>query len=215
MEDIVLFGAGGHTKVLIDIIEKMGRHQIIGIYDDRSELFGTNYFGYPVIGPIRSNYAVKRGIIGIGDNDSRAAVSRAILQQSPEFKFIRAIHPSASIGRDVTIEAGTVVMAGAVINPGTTIGSHCIVNTMASVDHDCRVDEFASVGPGSHLGGNVHVKARSFVGIGATVIHQITIGSDSVIGAGATVLHDISNNVIAIGSPAKPMRTREANEKFL
>ncbi|MCT4781650.1 MULTISPECIES: acetyltransferase [Exiguobacterium] len=215
MEDIVLFGAGGHTKVVIDIVEQMERHHIIGIYDDRPELMGTTYFGYPVLGPIRSDYAVNRGIIGIGNNDSRALVSRIILEQAPEFEFVHAIHPSACIGRDVTIGAGAVVMAGAVINPSTTIGPHCIINTMASVDHDCRVDAFASVGPGTHLGGNVHVMGHSFVGIGATVIHQVTIGSESVIGAGATVVHDIPNNVIAIGSPAKPIRTRETNEKFL
>jgi acetyltransferase-like isoleucine patch superfamily enzyme len=91
----------------------------------------------------------------------------------------------------------------------------CIINTMASVDHDCVLEPFASIAPGAHLGGNVHVGARTFIGMSATIIHSVHIGHDTVIGAGATVVKDIPNHVVAYGSPAKPIRGRVMNERYL
>ncbi|WP_214763568.1 acetyltransferase [Exiguobacterium sp. s141] len=215
MEWIVIFGAGGHAQVLIDILELMGVYRIAGIYDDSPSLLGKFIAGYPVLGFVDSKTVVQRGIIGVGDNVHRDRIAEKIKYHNPDFKFINAIHPSAVIGKNVTLGEGTAVMAGSVINPNAVIGPHSIINTMASVDHDCVLESFASVAPGAHLGGNVHVGARTFIGMSATVIHNVHIGHDTVIGAGATVVKDIPNHVVAYGSPAKPIRGRVMNERYL
>ncbi|WP_029594841.1 acetyltransferase [Exiguobacterium chiriqhucha] len=215
MEWIVIFGAGGHAQVIIDILELMGLYRIAGIYDDNPALIGKFVAGYPVLGLVHSNVVAKKGIIGIGDNVQRESLERAIRGRTPDFEFVNAIHPSAVIGKNVILSEGTAVMAGSVINPNAVIGPHSIINTMASVDHDCILEPFASIAPGAHLGGNVRVGARTFVGMSATVIHNVHIGHDTVIGAGATVVKDIPNHVVAYGSPAKPIRGRVMNERYL
>ncbi|TCI22608.1 acetyltransferase [Exiguobacterium sp. SL-9] len=215
MEWIVIFGAGGHAQVLIDILEVMGVYRIAGIYDDSPALLGKFIAGYPVLGFVDSKTVIKKGIIGIGDNVQRERIAEHIKLHHPDFEFINAIHPSAVIGKNVTLGEGTAVMAGSVINPNAVTGPHSIINTMASVDHDCVLEPFASIAPGAHLGGNVHIGARTFIGMSATVIHGIHIGHDTVIGAGATVVKDIPNHVVAYGSPAKPMRGRVMNERYL
>jgi sugar O-acyltransferase (sialic acid O-acetyltransferase NeuD family) len=215
MEWIVIFGAGGHAQVLIDMLELTGIYRIAGIYDDSPHLIGKFILGYPILGRIGSNTAIRKGIIGIGDNDQRALIEQRIRERMPDFEFISAVHPSAIIGKNVKIGPGVAVMAGSVVNPNTRLDAHSVVNTMSSVDHDCHLAPFSSVAPGAHLGGNVRLGERSFIGMGATVIHNIHIGSDTVVGAGATVVSNLPSQVIAFGTPAKVTRKRDTQERYL
>lgn len=215
MEWVVILGAGGHAQVIIDIIESRGDYRIAGLYDDNPNLTGKLILGYRVLGRIGSNVIVKKGIIGLGDNKQRAMVADFILQHIPDFEFISAIHPSAIIGKHVTIAPGVAVMAGSVVNANVTLGAHSVVNTMSSIDHDCVLEPFSSVSPGAHLGGNVRVGERSFIGMGSIVIHNINIGHDTVVGAGATVISHLPENVIAFGTPAKIQRLRSNDQRYL
>ncbi|WP_026825205.1 MULTISPECIES: acetyltransferase [Exiguobacterium] len=215
MEWIVIFGAGGHAQVIIDILELMGLYRIAGIYDDSPELVGKFIYGYPVLGLIGANSIIRKGIIGVGDNDRRASIAIKVGERMPDFEFISAIHPSAIVGRNVSIGPGVAVMAGSVINPNSVLQEHCVVNTMASVDHNCRLEPFSSIAPGAHLGGGVTIGTRSFIGMGATVIHNIHVGPDTVVGAGATVVSNLPSQVIAYGTPAKVTRGREVRETYL
>lgn len=215
MEWIVIFGAGGHAQVIIDMIELIGEYRIAGLYDDNPNLLGKFVLGYPILGKINSNIIIKKGIIGVGDNDQRAMIAEYIQQHAPDFEFISAIHPHSIIGKNVNISPGAAVMAGSVVNVNTSLGAHSIVNTMSSVDHDCVLEPFASVSPGAHLGGNVRIGERSFVGMGSIIIHNIQVGHDTVIGAGATVVNNLPENVIAYGTPAKVHRSRNSHQRYL
>ena len=215
MEWIVIFGAGGHAQVLIDILELMGIYRIAGIYDDHPDLIGKFIYGYPVLGMIGTTTVIRKGIIGIGDNDYRNAVAYRVLERMPDFEFISAVHPSSIIGKNVSIGPGVAVMAGSVVNTNAVLEAHSVVNTMSSVDHDCHLAPFSSVAPGAHLGGNVRLGHRSFIGMGATVIQNIQIGQDTVVGAGATVVSNLPGQVIAFGTPAKITRKRDTNERYL
>lgn len=97
--------------------------------------------------------------------DKRRVVEN-IITLFPDFRFVSAVHPSAQIGKGVSIGEGTVVMAGAVINSGTKIGYHYIINTKASVDYDCCLFDFSSIAPGVTLGGNVRVGTHAAVSFG-------------------------------------------------
>jgi len=218
MKDIIVYGSGGHAKVIIDIIEREEEYKILGLIDDNRKI-GESVFGYKILGDKQKLLELKKNIVGgivaVGDNFTRGQVVANIKEIIPDFCFISAIHPYATIARGVTIGAGSAVMAGAVINSGTTIGEHCIVNSNASIDHDCEVFDYAAVLPSATLGGNVKLGAFSVIALGANVIHGITIGGNTVVGAGSTVLDDLSPNVLAFGTPCQTLRPREFGEKYL
>ena len=217
---ILLVGASGHARVIIDAIERAGDHQIVGLVAE-DHAGQRTFFGYPLLGGLAVLATVFAGhnaealIAAVGDNDKRAVVVRRASDILPATPFATCIHPSAQIGRCVEIGEGTVVMAGAVINSGTQVGRHCIVNTSARVDHDSVLGDFVSVAPGATLGGNVHVGEYSAISLGANVIHGITIGHDTVIGAGAVVVRDVDSNVVAYGVPARVVRRRERGQRYL
>jgi sugar O-acyltransferase (sialic acid O-acetyltransferase NeuD family) len=204
-EKLFLFGASGHAKVVIDIIERQGLYDIAFLADDNLALKGKEFFGYPIIGGkddlLASNGEVRMGIVAIGSNRARRVVARWLTDHG--FKLIHAVHPSVQLGRGVQIGAGTVVMAGAVINSDSRIGDNVIVNSRASIDHDCIIGDGVHIAPGSILCGTVSVGEGTFVCAGATVIPNLTIGRNVIIGAGATVICDVPDGVTVVGSPAK------------
>jgi sugar O-acyltransferase (sialic acid O-acetyltransferase NeuD family) len=218
MQPIFVFGAGGHAKVVLDIIERQERYRVIGLID-RTEKVGSALWNYRVLGDeafVPSMIPnVSGGIIAVGDNATRAQITERIQKVIPTLHFVTAIHPSAQVGRDVSIGAGTVIMAGCVINPGTKIGRGAIINTGATIDHENVVGDFASVGPGVTTGGMVTIGDFTAIGLGANIIHGRTIGEHSVLGAGATVIRDIPPRCVAYGTPAKPVRNREPGDRYL
>jgi sugar O-acyltransferase (sialic acid O-acetyltransferase NeuD family) len=215
MEKVIIFGAGGHAKVIIDILEKQNKYKIVGIFVDTPDIIGTDFMGYPVLEKIANFYGANKGIIAIGDNYSRRLIADKVKNINSKFQFIRAIHPSAIIGKNVEIGEGTVVVAGTIINANSNIGKHCIINTQASVGHDVIIGDYSTAAPGSCIGGNSIIGTISTVSMGANVIQKIKIGDGTLIGAGSTVLHDIPDGVLAYGLPAKVIRQRKINEKYV
>lgn len=218
--NIIVIGSSGHAKVVIDCIERENKHEIIGLLD-RFRQVGSSSFGYKVIGKeedlqnLIKMHKIEGGIIAIGDNFTRYTVYNKISQHIPQFNFIKVIHPSAQITRNVSIGKGTVIMANTTISSDAAVGSFCIINNNSSLDHDSKMLDYSSLAPGSNIGGNVKIGLFTAVSLGAKVIHGITIGDHTIIGAGATVIKDIPQYVVAYGNPAKVIRGRIAGEKYL
>ena len=219
-KNIVIIGSVGHARVVIDAVEKQGIYKIIGLIDDfRSP--GERTFGYDVMGKVEDfavlieKFKIDGCFIAIGDNWSRKIVHDKITSNNINIEFITVIHPSAQIGRNVTINKGAVLMAGAIINSNSNVGNFSIINTKASIDHDCFIGNFASLAPNVTLGGYVKVGDYTAISMSATLKNSIEIGEHCVIGAGALVLNNVENNKIVYGIPAKVIRERHAGEQYL
>lgn len=201
--NIVVIGAGGHSKVVIATARAAGLN-VVGIYDDNPILQGSLVLDVPVIGLLRDIRCddIESAILAIGTNSVRCRLAS-------ELKGIRwctIIHPTALVHESVRIGSGCVIFAGSVIQPDVIIGEHVIVNTCASLDHDCQIGDFAHVAPGVRLAGNVHVDDGVFFGIGSCAIPNISIGAWSAIGAGAAVTGNIDEGVLAVGVPARVIK---------
>lgn len=220
MDNILLIGSSGHAKVVLDVVEKEAKYQIIGFLDPFRKI-GETTLGYPVLGKeedlfkLRSEYQIKGIIVAIGDNFLRAKVANRLRTIDGDLPFISSIHPSAVIGKNVKIGVGTVIMAGVVVNPDSKIGNFCIVNTKASLDHDSVMEDFSSLAPGVTTGGNCSLGQFSVLSLGCSVIHGVQIGEHTVIGAGSVVLKTLGPLVLAYGCPAKVIRSRVPGEKYL
>lgn len=219
-EQVLIIGASGHAKVVIDIFEKNQTTEIIGLIDAEPEAT-PDILGYPVIGKewelpsILQRYHYAQIFIAIGNNYNRKLIYHKVQNFAPQTIFANAIHPSAQIGKEVQIGKGVAIMAGCIINSSTFIGDFSIVNTKVSIDHDCFLGNFSSVAPGATIGGVVNIGEMCAIGIGATIKHSIHIENNTVIGAGSVVLNNIGNNCVAYGVPAKVIRKRTENERYL
>lgn len=209
MKKIVIFGAGGHGKVILDILLECGC-PVLGFLDEDQKKIGQKVSGFKILGDWsflknKKNVAIA---LGIGNNKIRQKLF--IKAKKLRYPVVNAIHPTASISRDTKLEMGIVVMAQAVINPGAIIEEGVVINTGATVDHDCHLHKFCHIWPGAHLAGTVEVGAFSYIGTGSSIIQNIQIGKYAIIGAGATVIENIPDNVTAVGVPAKIIKQHAA-----
>ncbi|EJV85866.1 MULTISPECIES: acetyltransferase [Bacillus] len=199
---LLIIGAGGHGRVIADIALKMKKWEYIAFLDD-SENIKTS-MGIEIIDKSTSvsKYIEDYDIfVGIGNNVVRKKVQEELEDLGAIIPVL--IHPSAIIGEQVYLEAGTVVMAGAVINCCTKIGKGCIINTASTIDHDNKIDDYVHISPGAHLAGTVRVGSGTWLGIGSVVINNINIINECKIGAGAVVIKDITETGTYIGIPAR------------
>lgn len=215
MEKIVLVGAGGHCKVIIDIIKSASKYDIVGV-TDKTYTLGEEKFvlDIPIIGDDSiltelNNNGVRNAFVCIGalqNIEVRHKIYNNL--KAIGFNIPVLIHKDAMVSPYANIAEGTCVMPGAIVNPGTFIEENCIVNTGAVIEHDCKVQRNTHISPKACIAGGVNVGYNTHVGMGSSIIQAIHIGNNVIIGAGAVVIENIVDNVIAVGIPAKIIKRR-------
>jgi len=206
---VLIYGAGGHAKVVAEIL-RLNHMEVVGFIDNVNRgRKGESFYGSQVLGgdevleELLALGAISC-IVGFGDNRKRLEASDCL--SAIGFDFATARHPNSVCAADVVIGEGTIIASGAVIGPSSSVGRHVIVNTQASLDHDCVVKDGAHLGPGTVVTGAVKVGERAWIGAGAVIADHKSIGADAIVGAGAVVVKDVPEAVVVMGVPARLTR---------
>lgn len=206
-QQLLILGAGGHARVLIEAL-RQGGHVPAGLVDADPSLTGTRIMGIPVLGTDEAilGYPPEevRLVNGLGSVASMARRKELYLGLFRRgYRFATVLHPFTAIASDVELGDGIQVMAGAVLQVGVRVGEDCIINTRASVDHDCIIGNHVHIAPGVTVSGGVCIEDDVHIGTGATLIQGVRIGRGSTIGAGAVVVRNVSPGATAYGVPAR------------
>ncbi len=204
---VILISAGGHARVLKEILSLSGQFDIVGFTDlEPKVIVGLKYLG--------DDTAIQRysadeillvnGIGSVGLPVRRQEVFEEL--KGKGYRFASVIHPQSVISADTNIGEGVQIMAGVVINLGTIIGENVIINTSASIDHDCQIDAHSHIAPGVVISGGANIGRSCHIGTGAVIVQGITIGDNVVVGTGSVVIEDIPSGVTTFGVPAKIKR---------
>ncbi|MEK2687645.1 acetyltransferase [Bdellovibrio sp. GT3] len=205
MKKIVIFGCGGHAKVVFDIIQSKSDFSVAAFFDNNPK--ETNFLGAPVFSDIQQlkNYAnenqVSHAIVAIGNNDARKKLQIEAAQIG--FNLPVLVHSSSIISSTANLGAGSVVFPGVIVNADAKIAEGCILNSGAIVEHDCFIGAFTHIAPGTVLCGGVSVGTLTLVGARSVVIPMMKVGTRATVGAGSVVVRDIPNDACAVGTPAK------------
>ena len=196
---VYVIGAGGHGKVVSQILREMGA-DIGGMIDDDPSAETPENVSF--LGPIArlNDFENPQAVIAIGCNTIRRHV-----RDTFKARWLTAIHPAAYVSPSAKLGRGVVVCANAAIGEDAVIGDHVIVNTSTSVDHDAVIGEFTHLACGVTLAGGVIVGDDVLVGAGSTVLPFIQIGNRATLGAGGVATRNIGDDVIAYGVPARPL----------
>lgn len=205
---LIGLGAGGHAKVIIEILGADSRYELYGLLDARPELKGRKVLGVPVLGDDSLLPEIRRdvshffvGLGGTGDNGPRRRLFE--LARGLGFEPVKAIHPSAAISPSAIIGEGAVIAAGAIVNADARLGANVIVNSGAIVEHDCVVGDHVHIATGAKLASTVTVGTGAHIGAGATVLQCITIGENALVGIGSVVVRDVPPGATVMGNPAR------------
>lgn len=214
LKKIAVFGAGGFGREVKMLIEQINAttptYVFAGFFDDGMTP-GVEVNGGAIIGGIAAinAFSEELGIVlAIGSPEAKKKILASI--HNPLVSYPKLIHPNVLIGDNCgnVIGEGTVITAGNIITVNTVIGSHVILNLACTVGHDTRISDFSSFMPGVNISGEVEIGEGVYVGTGAKIINQVTIGEYATIGAGAVVAKSIPGNCVAVGVPARPIKSK-------
>lgn len=207
MKPVIILGAGGHAKVLLDALLSSER-KVIGLTDFDKKKWGSLVNGVPVLGGDEVVFSYNtdeielvNGMGSVGSMDKRKNIFESFKNKA--YLFSNVIHPSAVVSSNAVLANGVQMLPGCIVNTGVFIGDNSIINTRASVDHDVSIGNHVHIAPGVTISGGVSIGDCTHIGTGATVIQGVHIGSNVLIGAGAVVVKDIPDNCKAYGVPAR------------
>lgn len=206
---IVIIGASGFGKEVLDILRHDPDNEVVGFIDKNEELFGSKINGVPVLGNDAllaklSSEGVSSAVVAIGDFRVRRKLFD--LASGYGYKLINVIHTSACISQSAELGRGIIIYGGVVINTNVHIGDNVLLNSGATIGHDTKVESDVNINPGVDIAGRVLIKRGAYIGISASIIENITIGEGSIVGAGAVVIRDVPDNVVATGVPAEVIK---------
>lgn len=204
-------GAGGHAKVMIELLRAMGNVELVGMLDRDASRHGQELLGVPILGgdemlsPLVKEHGGKLGFFlglgSVGDNRARTTLFNKALEMGAQ--PFSAIHPSAQVSPSCKLGAGVIVVTEAIIHPEAEVGDNVLLNTACLVEHDCRIGAHVVISPRASLMGAVTVGEGAFVGAGAVVLQGVTIGDGAVVAAGAVVRKDVPPGTTVFGNPAQ------------
>jgi sugar O-acyltransferase (sialic acid O-acetyltransferase NeuD family) len=212
MPRLLIFGAGGHARVVVTLARRTGAWEIVGVLDRLAPTALEIIDGTAVIGGFEDAArlfagGIRHAALAVGDNRARAELQAHLTALGFEFPVL--CHPTAIVEDTVKLGDGTLVCAGAILGAQVVVGRGVIVNTGAILDHETQVGDHAHIAPGCRVAGRVSIGTGVMLGIGSSVRERISIGAHALLGAGSVVVEDISAGVTAFGVPARVAPSRK------
>ncbi len=199
---LLIFGAGGHGRVVADAALQAGQWPHVLASDrDPARCGGELLAGVALLPAAEALRAATAIHVAIGNAASREREVAALAG-----RLTSVAHPRATISQFARLGAGCFVAAQAVVAPHATLGISVIVNHGAVVDHDVMIGDFSHIAPLVALGGGVQIGRRVLVGSGTTVLPGVHIADDVVVGAGAVVADHLSEPGVYAGVPARRLK---------
>jgi sugar O-acyltransferase (sialic acid O-acetyltransferase NeuD family) len=213
MISCVMLGAGGHARVLIDILQMTPAIHIHSAVTPDASLWGKSLHNIPILGGdvlLQSLLAegVTHFVVGVGSTAS-TVLRQKLFQMGREHLLtpLSVIHPTAIISQQAQLGLGVQILAASLINTNAKLGDNVVVNSGAMIEHDCEISDHVHVATGAILAGGVHVGRGAHIGAGATIRQGLIIGEGSVVGMGAVVIRSVEAHTTVVGVPAHVLRS--------
>jgi sugar O-acyltransferase (sialic acid O-acetyltransferase NeuD family) len=203
MGEVCIIGYSGHSYVVCDAIKSMGlkANYYCDLLEKTDNPFKLKYLGSEELALANGSLNDLKIFLAIGDNAIRKKAGELILKQGCFLQT--AIHSRSYISSEVSIQDGTVVFAGVVINPMVKIGKGVICNTSSVIEHETTIGDYSHICPGAVIAGNVRIGENVFIGANAVIKQGIIIGDGAIIGAGSVVVKNVHPNTIVYGNPSR------------
>lgn len=209
---MLVIGAKGLAKEILEILHQNNLLENVVFYDDVNKNIGSKlYDKFPILkspDEAKIYFASKSKEFTIGIGDPKLRYKLYNLFKDLGGTLVSTISPKSDIGNyGNLIGAGCNITSGVVITNDVHLGKGCLVNLNVTIGHDCRIRDFVELCPNVNISGNCTIGDFTFIGTSATVLPNINIGKNVVVGAGAVVTKDIPDNSVAVGIPAKIIKT--------
>jgi sugar O-acyltransferase (sialic acid O-acetyltransferase NeuD family) len=208
VQRLIILGRTGNAADILDIVEAINRvgerWRVEGILDDAAA-GGSQYFGFNVLGPLRSAVEFNGCLFVNSIGSDRTHRQRPTIVASTGLgtgSFATLVHPAAAISSGAELGSGVSVGPCVCVGRNVSIGDHVWLGAGCIVGHDSVIDGYSVVAPGAIISGSVHIGAATYIGAGAVIRPGANVGSGALVGMGAVVTKDIAADAVVVGNPA-------------
>lgn len=218
MKDLIIIGASGFGREVAWLVERINAQEpawkLLGFIDDNQSIQGKHINGYAVLGTTSAiaDYPDAYLVCAVGAAKVRKNIIERI-KENYNVKFATLIDPSVERSDYLNIGAGSIICAHSILTVNIEIGNHVIINLDCTVGHDVKLKDYVTVYPSVNVSGNVLIGECVELGTGTQIIQGKEIGSETIVGAGAVVVKDLPAKCTAVGSPARPIKFFDGEEK--
>lgn len=209
LKKIAIIGAGGFGKEVAFLLERTGKWEIIGFFDDGG--LTDEVYGYKVLGgtDLLENYDSELAVVcAVGNSLARGKIISKI-KGNPLLEFPNIVDPSVIYGKGVQLGQGNIICAGTILTVDIILGDFNIINLSSTIGHDVRMGSFNTIYPSVNVSGFIETGNYVEIGTGTQIIQNLTIGENTIVGAGSVVIRDIPENTVSVGAPSKVIKQRE------
>lgn len=200
-----------HTKLKIglvgcdlDLIDEISRHSevsIVGYYSDSPKAYMPCKFLGNILYTCNSDIICDCILVGCD-----SIIIRSYCMERMGSIVTSYISPEAHVSSQSLQGKGSIVMANCYVSCHSRIGICSKLNIGVQVHHGAHVGNCSVLSPQTLLLGNSVVGEKTQIGARTVIRENVCVGSNSVIGMGSIVVNDIDDNILAYGSPCKPIR---------
>ena len=208
----VVIGAGGHARVVLDILLNSRPEMRLILLDAEQSRWGSKMMGVNIVGgdnllPELYQRGASNAIVALGATRG-GSLRKRLFDTSLAIGFspVEVIHSTAVCSKWAELGSGVQIFAFAVINAGARVGRNTIINTGAIIEHDCFVEDHVHIATAARLCGGVRIGETAHIGAGAILREGVKVGAKAVVGAGAVVIHDVAEATVVAGCPAVPLK---------
>lgn len=202
MKKLVIFPFNGNSIEALDCI-KNDEFQFLGFVDDDFSKESSKYeiLRRDFIEKYQEVYVLAVPGSAVSYFNRKKIISSLPIKDQERFVSIQ--HPSASIGKNVTIGKNCLIMAGVVLTSNAKIENHVCILPNSVVHHDSIIGEYTLLGSKVVVAGGTTIGENCYVGSGSNIKNGIHIGKGALIGMGSNVLMNVEEKSTVAGNPAK------------
>lgn len=205
-QNLIIVGAGNFGREVCTWawqVERAGAPwRVAGFLDNRRDALASYNYGLPILDSPET-YEPRAGdafVIAIGD--VRTKQHYRDLMRAKGASFATLVHPTAVIGHEVQIGAGSIIGPFAQLSCDIELGEHVAFGTHSNTAHDTRIGDLCQISGSCEINGNATLGEGVFLGSHATILPRARVGAWAFVGAGSVVLRNVNSGTRVFGNPA-------------
>lgn len=204
---LLFWGCGPLGEMLVDTALELGYDELAWIADHK--IAGETVAGWPVYG---NRWSLRRAaeegfglVLAAGRSALRLQMWHFARQMG--IPLLSLLDPRAQIARSAELGEACLILGGAVVQVGARLGPAVFVHNQAYVGHHASLAEGVSLYVGARVLGRARIGTGTELGASATVLTGTDVGAWAQVGLGAGVIRDLPERSLAVGTPARVLRT--------
>ena len=175
---------------------------IKGFLDDRPDILTPFNYEPPILGSVENYTPEPDDLFLCAIGEPKLKQHYCSILEAKGANFATLIHPTAVVGHDVQIGAGSILAPFTQLSCDIRLGKHVTFGTFSGAGHDTLIGDWSQINGHCGINGNAVLEEGVFLGGHVCILPKAKVGAWAYVGAGSVVLRRVAPHTKVFGNPA-------------